>query len=339
MKKVSVIIPVYMVEDYLDRCVESVVNQTLKEIEIILVDDGGKDRCAQICEDWAKRDERVKVIHKQNQGLGMACNTGIEAATGKYVAFVDSDDWVEEDYLETVFNHAEDCKADAVYSGIRRVDEHGNKKTMSVAGKNGYFKGQEIVDFALEMIADPVNSPYERRRQMSSKIVLYSNEIVKRENIRFKSEREYVSEDLLFNLDFLTNCTCVAEIAQIFYNYFFNTTSLSNTLGKGRFEKYKNLRGYLIDRYGDSLPREKLRERVDKMFIGYVRALLVKIVSSSIGYRQKYNMVATICSDKIWDEIAKEFPIKELPKKKRMVFNMIRHRQVLLLLFVFKLKK
>ena len=100
--KVSIVVPVYRVECYLDRCVQSLVNQTLKEIEIILVDDGSPDKCPQMCDEYAKKDYRVKVIHKQNAGLGMACNSGIEVATGDYIAFCDSDDYVDVKMQETM---------------------------------------------------------------------------------------------------------------------------------------------------------------------------------------------------------------------------------------------
>ena len=91
---VSVVVPIYNVEAYLDRCISSVVLQTYSNLEIILVDDGSPDRCPQICDDWARRDCRIKVIHKENAGLGMARNTGIEHATGSYVYFLDSDDYM-----------------------------------------------------------------------------------------------------------------------------------------------------------------------------------------------------------------------------------------------------
>ena len=95
MAKVSIIVPCWGVEKYLDRCVESLVNQTLQDIEIILVDDESPDRVPEMCDDWAKKDRRIKVIHKKNGGLGLACNSGIEVATGEYLAFCDSDDWVD----------------------------------------------------------------------------------------------------------------------------------------------------------------------------------------------------------------------------------------------------
>lgn len=86
--KVSIIVPIYNVEKFLNRCIDSLLNQTLREIEIILIDDESPDNCPQICDEYAQRDNRIKVIHKTNAGLGMACNSGIEVATGDYIAFV-----------------------------------------------------------------------------------------------------------------------------------------------------------------------------------------------------------------------------------------------------------
>ena len=101
--KVSIIVPVYKVEQYLDSCVHSLLNQTLKDIEIILVDDGSPDKCPIICDLYAQKDTRVKVIHKTNEGLGMARNSGIEFATGEYITFCDSDDYVDLETYETVY--------------------------------------------------------------------------------------------------------------------------------------------------------------------------------------------------------------------------------------------
>ena len=105
MAKVSVIIPVYKVEEYLERCVQSVLNQTLKDIEIVLVDDGSPDNCPKMCDEFAKKDSRIKVVHKNNEGLGKARNSGLEVATGEYVAFVDSDDYVHPEMYEILLNN------------------------------------------------------------------------------------------------------------------------------------------------------------------------------------------------------------------------------------------
>ena len=94
MAEISIIVPVYNVEQYLDRCVNSILNQTFTDFELILVDDGSKDHCPEMCDEWSKKDARITVIHKENGGAGSARNIGMKKASGKYVCFVDSDDWV-----------------------------------------------------------------------------------------------------------------------------------------------------------------------------------------------------------------------------------------------------
>ena len=114
MYKVSIIIPIFNTETFLKRCVSSVIDQTLKDIEIILVDDGSTDNSGNICDEFAQKDSRVKVIHKKNEGVGIARNSGINIAKGGYIGFVDSDDWVDADMYETLYNAAKENGADIV---------------------------------------------------------------------------------------------------------------------------------------------------------------------------------------------------------------------------------
>ena len=101
---ISVIVPIYNVEKYLARCVDSIVNQTYKNLEIILVDDGSPDRCSQMCDDYAEKDRRIKVVHKKNGGLSDARNAGMAVATGEYISFIDSDDYVSDDFFECLLD-------------------------------------------------------------------------------------------------------------------------------------------------------------------------------------------------------------------------------------------
>ena len=100
---ISIIVPIYNVELYLEKCIESIINQTYKNLEIILVDDGSTDSCGKICDEYAKKDNRIKVIHKINGGLSDARNKGMEIAKGKYIGFVDGDDYVASDMYETLY--------------------------------------------------------------------------------------------------------------------------------------------------------------------------------------------------------------------------------------------
>lgn len=116
--KISVIIPIYKVEQYLKKCLNSIVNQTYQNLEIILVDDGSPDRCGEICDEYASKDERVVVIHKANGGLSSARNAGLDTATGEYIGFVDSDDWIEEDMYAYLLQGIQKHNADIAVCGI-----------------------------------------------------------------------------------------------------------------------------------------------------------------------------------------------------------------------------
>ncbi len=124
---VSIILPIYKVEDSLEKCVDSVLNQTYKNLEVILVDDGSPDNCPKICDELAKKDNRIRVIHKQNGGLSSARNSGLDVMTGDFVAFVDSDDYVEPEYVETMLNVIERDGSDMVVCGVKKVDTNGNE--------------------------------------------------------------------------------------------------------------------------------------------------------------------------------------------------------------------
>ena len=122
---ISVVIPIYKVEKYLDRCIESIVNQTYQNLEIILVDDGSPDNCPRICEVWARKDNRIKVIHKENGGLSDARNAGMRFAKGEYIAFVDSDDFVSKDFFETLIMVAFQEDSDIVECNVTKFYGEG----------------------------------------------------------------------------------------------------------------------------------------------------------------------------------------------------------------------
>lgn len=127
---ISVIVPIYKVEDYLDKCVESILAQTYKNLEVWLVDDGSPDRCGQICDEWAKKDARIKVIHKPNGGVSDARNVALDAMTGEYVACVDGDDTVAPDYIETMYRLVEEYGCELAMSNFV-LDYEGKERKYS----------------------------------------------------------------------------------------------------------------------------------------------------------------------------------------------------------------
>lgn len=127
MELISIIIPIFKVEKYLEECLESVINQTYKNLEIILIDDGSPDNCPEICDKYALKDTRIKVIHQENQGLSAARNTGIKCMTGEYVLFLDSDDYLNINYCENIISVAKDTNSDIVVSEIITIDDEGKR--------------------------------------------------------------------------------------------------------------------------------------------------------------------------------------------------------------------
>ena len=119
--KISVIVPIYKTEKFLSKCIDSIINQTYKNLEIILVDDGSPDNCPKICDEYAQKDNRVRVIHKENGGLSSARNAGIEIATGDFIAFVDSDDWIDSEMYESLVDLEEKHNADIAECGYRFI--------------------------------------------------------------------------------------------------------------------------------------------------------------------------------------------------------------------------
>ena len=234
--KVSIVVPVFKVEKYLSQCVDSLLAQTLKEIEIILVDDGSPDNSPKICDDYAQKDNRVRVIHKENQGVGRARRSGYQEVRGKYVAFFDSDDYVSKDLYKTLYDRAEEANLDACFCDILNFSDGREPYPYTRESTELSFKDkQSIMTFSLNMLC-PLLSQEET--------ILYPhtqwNYIVRRDklvesNVEFVSEREYVSEDLIFNLLWIPYANRIEWIEKpLIYHRVDNASSLTNNL---KFQK------------------------------------------------------------------------------------------------------
>lgn len=317
--KVSIIVPVYNVEKYLSRCMDSLLNQTLKDIEIILVDDESPDNCPAMCDKYALQDNRVKVVHKKNQGLGFARNSGLEISTGEYVAFVDSDDYVDVNMYETLYNFAKDNdNADSVSCGLRL--QTGANRYINVVDCMQpvvYENKQEISEVILDMIASEPNYVKERKRELSACTSIFKTQIINKYNIRFTSEREYGSEDFLFKVDFWKFSTLIVFVPDIFYHYCLNTSSLTQTFQPEKYVRYKKLYELLYNKTKD-FDKDKLR--VNRFFIGYVRAHIFNLMISKLSKREKKQALKEICNDQIWGKIKFEYTSKKLPLIPRLIY-------------------
>lgn len=315
--KVSIIVPCWGVEKYLDKCVESLVNQTLRDIEIILVDDVSPGRVPQICDQWAQKEPRIKVIHKtKNEGLGMACNTGLGVATGEYVAFCDSDDWVEPDMYESMLKEAESRQVDAVITGLKRVDTHGKPYgVMRHFDSYSFYEGTEAIN---ELIAEMIAASPERREdryiEPSAKVILYNKTTIDKYHLRFPSERDVPSEDLLFNLHFLCHSHKISILPQRFYNYRITPGSITKDTSKNLFEsKHVELYKYLMQFCEEQNLGKDIETRVARLIIGYVRIYIFRIINSPWTKKEKNAVIRSISSNPVWKKIWENYPKGIMP--------------------------
>lgn len=337
--KVSVIVPVYNAEKYLKCCIDSLLNQTLKDIEIILVDDGSPDHCPAMCDGYAKQDQRVKVIHKKNEGQGYARNSALEIATGGYIAFVDSDDYIESDAYQKLYSIAMDTKVDGVYFSCQRFDDRGNTWKVTNTQKEMQYPTKEVIrGFILDMIANTPNAKNDRDILSSVWSVLYRHDIIKRYALKFKSERDYNGgEDLLFNLDYLMHSSNVITIPNAFYNWRTSLSSYSHTIKPDDIIKKYGIYQYILDILKTNNFGAEGYLRATRFFIGYSRSGIRQYIQSSLSKKEKINWLKEVMSYPVWRDIASLFPYKQLPMKYALYFYLLHKNYYHTLYYISKI--
>jgi len=282
MKKptLSIIVPVYNVEKYLDECIDSIRTQILEDIEIILVDDESPDNCPLLCEQYAAIDKRIKVVHKKNGGLGFARNSGLDVATGEYVTFVDSDDKVDGMGYSYLLKKYKELNPDVIYYRYCRFSDKTVPVT-KICEPYTVLEKEQLVDLRLDLIASPVTNKRERCIECSSCTSIYKRQLLETEHLRFHSERELISEDMIFNLDVLSNVSKVVLDESELYCYRQNPLSLTRSYRPNKIGQMGRFSQYLIDNYNAwDLPTEEARLRIARLTIGYVRSYLAIILST-----------------------------------------------------------
>lgn len=203
---ISVVVPIYNVEKYLEKCLNSILKQTYKNIEVILVDDGSPDNCGKICDEYALKDKRIKVIHKINGGLSDARNAGINIATGKYITFIDSDDFITKESIEILYQNIIKYKKDISIGQINTFDDEKNINIEFVKENISEYKTKEAMEQLL----------YNTKYTSSTAGKLFLTSLFK--NIKFPYGKKYEDLATVYRLIFNSNGVVVTN--QIVYNYF-----------------------------------------------------------------------------------------------------------------------
>jgi len=334
---VSVIIPVYNVEKYLRKCIDSVLEQTLSQIEIILVDDGSTDRSGEVCDEYQKNYSNIKVIHKKNAGLGYARNSGLEIAKGKYVGFVDSDDYIACNMYELLVANAERYKADASYALDRRFwKDSPDSKVKQTSTKTTVYDESNIREYVLHRIGTPPNYQDDMLYEAIVCSGIFKLDLIKENNICFVSEREIISEDIIFDIDFLPLCKTIVHCdAQVYY-YRSNPKSLTMKYRSDRYSKNVELLGIMRKKLSKYYTDEEMFESLGRYFITFVRVCFINEVSHlrSNGLACCKRNITKICSDSELQDLLNKYDYKSMPKKYAIVCSLTKMKTATLLILI-----
>lgn len=325
--KVSVIVPIYKVEKYLDRCVKSILNQTYKNLEIILVDDGSPDSCPVMCDEYANADSRVKVIHKKNGGLSDARNAGMAVATGDYLLFVDSDDWIEPQTVTELIVVIEEHNVDfvtfrAVWDGRKGIPD-GTPCTYEKSRElvAGYYDADRIkkeiyprVLVTPDLYYGPILAAWSS---------FYRMEFLDQNCIRFDKEIKY-SEDSVFS----TRVICAARSLYVhnicYYHYCFNADSISQSFHKD-FWNVEKVRYSFFVKYFENRTDFNIDVQLKRLAIFSVLCSISEWHNIKDKSDQK-KYINSILEDPFTIKAMKYIKYTKVPFKKRIVLYLIKFK-------------
>ena len=334
---ISVIVPVYKTEKYLERCINSILNQTYKDIELILVDDGSPDKCPAICDTFAQMDERVKVIHKVNGGVSTARNTGLEIATGDYIAFVDSDDYIELDMYEKMLSKVAEYGCDVIMCDcMKDYPDHSIIYTHDIRG--GFYSYEELLTEYYPHLLMMENVEYPAT--ISNVTILWKNTL-NTPDMRYEPGIRF-SEDLLFGAKLLRNAKSFYYMkGEALYHYIFNERSASHTFVEDKWNDYVRLYNKIKLEFSDN-KKFDFKSQIEKVLLFFIyNAVGDYMRNSTLSIREKKNKIQNILNDKNVKTLFKSLEIKSLQisTKQKLITYLYKNKIAIGLLCMYYSKK
>lgn len=319
---VSVVVPVYNVEKYLDKCVNSIVNQTYSNLEIILVDDGSLDKSGTMCDQWAMKDQRIRVIHKENAGPGIARNAGIDSATGKYIFFFDSDDYVDINLIEKCIFCSRNSGAQVVLYG--RINTYNDDKMVhkAVSNKKLVYSGDAVVQELL-----PTLFTYELGLGTGPWGKMYALEIIKSRNLRFLSQKEIISEDAYFMLELFGFVSCVAIVPECLYYYCIRTSSYSRGYRADRQLRNDEFLNCCIQFVEESGLPSKIIFHIKSRYHGLTMGTLMQIMRSDLQASEKKQEIMKVLKNQTLQDTLENAVLALDAKSPRLLWKCLRQRR------------
>lgn len=303
---ISVIVPVYKVEHYLDECVQSILDQTYADLEVILVDDGSPDRSGAMCDSWAERDSRVRVIHKANGGVCSARNAGLDAARGDFITFVDSDDWLDPGMYAAMMEKAQKFECDVVLCDC--VKEHPVKPSLYTHPIRPGFYDRTALEteyFPHLLMMENVEYP----ATISNWLLLFHRKLV--EELRYLTGVRY-SEDLLFGALLLYRANSFFYMkGDAFYHYRMNPTSATHRFVPDKWNDYLKLHDGIREAFGST--KFDFSRQIDLCLLFFLYNAVGDLYGSPIPRLKKKDMILAILNTPRVREMFRRLDINSLP--------------------------
>ncbi len=318
---VSVVIPVYNGEKYLDRCIDSVLDQTYKNLEIILVDDGSVDSSPELCDLWCTKDNRISVIHKENTGAGLSRNTGMDCAKGEYVAFVDCDDYIDPTTLEKCICRATEDNSDVVLFGTCNVSADGKLSNKTLNPSKLKFVGDEVLSVLL-----PGLFSYQMGYGIGLPTKIFRLDTIRKSKVRIPSEREVVSEDAFFILQLFASVSTVSLINENLYFYFDNAGSYSRSFDTSRKEKNDVFLESCMDFAQSAGYPQNVLCHIQIRYHSYIIAYMKQILASDYSKKEKKSELYSMFKNPTLRQTLSREVLKHEKKSLRMFFTALRYK-------------
>ena len=307
MLKISVIVPVYKSEKYIERCIDSILNQTYKNIELILVDDGSPDNSPKICDRYAETDSRVLVIHKENGGVSTARNAGLDAATGDYITFVDSDDYLEPVMYENMLAKALEYDSDIILCDC--VKEYGEYSELYSHNIRAGFYNREQLEkeyFPHLLMMENVEYP----ATISNWLLLWKNNLNTPE-MRYEPGLKF-SEDLLFGSRLMLKAMSFYYMkGEAYYHYMMNPDSVTHTYAPDKWDNYLRLYSRIKEVFSGYCEYD-FSTQIDLSLLFFVYNTIEEIYSAAISQREKVDKIKNILNTLYVGDMFKRIKISNL---------------------------
>ncbi len=320
--KVSVIIPVYNVEKYLNRCIDSVLKQTMQDFEIILINDGSTDKSGEICDDYARIDERITVIHKRNARVAAARNDGIKVAQGKYVIFIDSDDWIEPQMLQEMVYKAEELKLDLIMCDYKKRSKHYEEER-SQPIRGGFFSKEDIQKelYKCLVMFEHIEFP----PTISNWVCLFRLEFLIENNLCYDEDIHYCEDSILGSKVIYHANNFYYLKGHYYYNYFYNPTSTTNTFNEKKWSSYLKINDRLQDYFGNAKDFDFTRQiKINMLY--FTLNELGQIKYSNQDKEARIHNIKSIMEHPKVKGIFHEFKLPDVNWKTKMITLMVKYK-------------